>query len=521
MSKASQIRQKAQNLLKKGQFDKAIDEYKRLVSVESRNPNLCNELGDIYLKAGNRIAAVTSFEKASKNYESVALYNNAVAVCKKILRVVPQHLETMYKLGELRIKQHLEGEGINYFNQLLDLLLGDAERDIGDLNLKLEHMLELAPANEDVHSKVAIIFERMGRKVKAVEILSNLCSHLKERGALDRLEVYAGRIAAVRSGLTSAEASEAKRILSEEEGGVIAGKEVSTEESAALQEPIAPAVEEVVIEDGATPAGDEVIVENEATPAGDEAIVAGEAAPAVEEVVIEDRPTPAAKEVIVENEPTPVEEPAVAVDTGGGAGISESGAYGKAAFSPDASPESGPAAGTAEDRGIGAPDRSENVETAHGQVKKDFSSITGSEENWENITEKLADEITSDVEKDDHQGHYDLGMAYLEMALYTDAIKEFQGAARSEQLQMKSYEMIGNCFLLQNNPRLAVKQLLRGLEVARSSGGDPLGIHYNLGLAFEMLGEDERAREHFEEVCVVDITFRDVKVKIEKYNSLS
>jgi tetratricopeptide (TPR) repeat protein len=112
-------------------------------------------------------------------------------------------------------------------------------------------------------------------------------------------------------------------------------------------------------------------------------------------------------------------------------------------------------------------------------------------------------------------------MAYLEMALYTEAIKEFQVAARSEQLQLKSYEMIGNCFLLQNNPRLAVKQLLRGLDVAKTSGGDTLGIHYNLGLAYEMLEEDDRAREHFEEVYVIDITFRDIAEKMDKYSNLS
>jgi hypothetical protein len=70
------------------------------------------------------------------------------------------------------------------------------------------------------------------------------------------------------------------------------------------------------------------------------------------------------------------------------------------------------------------------------------------------------------------------------------------------------------------NPRLAVKQLNRGLEIAMNTGGDNLGIHYNLGLAFESLGETEKAREHFEEVYIVDVTFREISEKMKRYSTI-
>ena len=126
MSKASQLRHRAQEFLKKGKLDKAIEEYKKLVQVESRNPNLYNELGDLFLKAEDRVQAVSCLEKASVNYEKVALYNNAVAVCKKILRVVPNRLETIFKLGELKAKQKFEGEAAGYFSQYLQRMLGES-----------------------------------------------------------------------------------------------------------------------------------------------------------------------------------------------------------------------------------------------------------------------------------------------------------------------------------------------------------------------------------------------------------
>jgi tetratricopeptide (TPR) repeat protein len=112
-------------------------------------------------------------------------------------------------------------------------------------------------------------------------------------------------------------------------------------------------------------------------------------------------------------------------------------------------------------------------------------------------------------------------MAYIEMALYNEAIKELQVSARSDGYKLRSLEMIGHCFLELSNPRLAVKQLSRGLDIAGVTGGDNLGIHYNLGLAFEMLGDAEKAREHFEEVYIVDVTFRDISEKMKKFSTVS
>jgi tetratricopeptide (TPR) repeat protein len=133
----------------------------------------------------------------------------------------------------------------------------------------------------------------------------------------------------------------------------------------------------------------------------------------------------------------------------------------------------------------------------------------------------LVEEITSDVEMNDLRSHYDLGMAYLEMGLYTEAIKDFQIASRCADLQLSSMEMIGYCFLKHGQPRLAVKQLSHALEIAKASGAENLGIHYNLGLAHEMLGELPTAREHFEEVYIVDMSWRDDADKMKKLSTVS
>jgi tetratricopeptide (TPR) repeat protein len=135
--------------------------------------------------------------------------------------------------------------------------------------------------------------------------------------------------------------------------------------------------------------------------------------------------------------------------------------------------------------------------------------------------ETLVEEITSDVEKDDLRSHFDLGMAYLEMGLFNEAIREYQIASRAEEFQLSSMEMIGYCFIKCNQPRLAVKQLTHALEIEKATGAGSLGIHYNIGLAYEMLGEFETAREHFEEVYIMDMSFRDVAEKMKKFSTVT
>jgi len=107
-------------------------------------------------------------------------------------------------------------------------------------------------------------------------------------------------------------------------------------------------------------------------------------------------------------------------------------------------------------------------------------------------------------------------MAYLEMELFAEAIREYQLAAKSTEYQLRSLEMIGLCFLKQGQATLAIKQLNRGLALVGDDERDSLGIRYNLGLAYEMIGDHEQARNHFEDVYVVDVTFRDIGQKMHR-----
>jgi tetratricopeptide (TPR) repeat protein len=487
VSKASQIRQKAQEYLSKGQIEKAIGEYKRLISVESKNPNLYNELGDTYLRAADKQQAVQNFEKAAAMYEKVALYNNAVAVCKKILRVEPEEYATIFKLGELRAKQKLEGEAVTYFSQYVDYLLANPQTALSKSQKEVERILELMPSSEPIIDRATEVYEQLGMKLKAAELLAKLSTIAVENGDAEKHRRYARRLEDIKSSLSPEEAQAANVFVS---AAAEAGQETAASEAAPESAGGATVEAQTVAEEEAPPrdADSDVPISSEPR----------EEAPATES---EEGLDSAAREAVEEAEMLA----AMSGGDGAYAASASGGTPGTAARDAISAPT------TVGDESRPAPPKSVSPETDAGP-RADRRT---------DMERELVEEITSDVEKDDLKSHYDLGMAYCEMGLYTEAIKDFQIASRCEELKLSCMEMIGHCFLKQENPRLAVKQLAKALEIAKASGSESLGIHYNLGLAHELLGELDKAREHFEEVYIVDMTFRDVAEKMRKLSTVS
>ena len=65
MSDKAAIIKEAQKFLARGQIDKAIAEWEKLIK-ESPDANTYNTVGDLYLKKGDKTPAIDSFHKAAR-----------------------------------------------------------------------------------------------------------------------------------------------------------------------------------------------------------------------------------------------------------------------------------------------------------------------------------------------------------------------------------------------------------------------------------------------------------------------
>jgi tetratricopeptide (TPR) repeat protein len=133
--------------------------------------------------------------------------------------------------------------------------------------------------------------------------------------------------------------------------------------------------------------------------------------------------------------------------------------------------------------------------------------------------------LARNIEVEDSDSHYDLGVAFREMGLIDEAIAEFQKAAQAPRSALRAREALGQCFLDRGSPELAAATLERA--VAERGSGDAgeesrlLGVLYLLGEAHARLGRVAPARACFERVVASDIEFRDAVTRLTQLSASS
>ena len=88
--------------------------------------------------------------------------------------------------------------------------------------------------------------------------------------------------------------------------------------------------------------------------------------------------------------------------------------------------------------------------------------------------------VSKEVDSEDFRTHYDLGIAYKEMGLFDEAIREFQHAGRSRDRFLDCCAMLALLFREKGMPDQAEEWYRRGLEAEGFLEGDYVGLRYEL-----------------------------------------
>ena len=93
----------------KEEWQKALDQYSKAIAqlVEDDQPDtgLYNRVGDLCVRVGNLDAAIEAYGQAVDLYMEPFLPNNAIAICKKIIRNVPERHQAYLRMGQIRAEQ--------------------------------------------------------------------------------------------------------------------------------------------------------------------------------------------------------------------------------------------------------------------------------------------------------------------------------------------------------------------------------------------------------------------------------
>jgi tetratricopeptide (TPR) repeat protein len=116
----------------------------------------------------------------------------------------------------------------------------------------------------------------------------------------------------------------------------------------------------------------------------------------------------------------------------------------------------------------------------------------------------------------DGQTHYDLGIAYKEMGLLEDAVRELRLAARDPARQVDCFTVLGICYREEGRPDEAVRMIEGFFAEEGATGEKAPGIVYEMAAAQEESGNASEALKWFERVSEIDPEFRDVGERLSR-----
>lgn len=117
----------------------------------------------------------------------------------------------------------------------------------------------------------------------------------------------------------------------------------------------------------------------------------------------------------------------------------------------------------------------------------------------------------------DLQFKFDLGVLQFERNALNEAIQLMQQAQRNPQRRIRALYYLALCFKKKQQFDIALEQLQKANSELGIMDDTKKDILYELGTTCEAMNQPEKALEYFKEIYSVDIAYRDVAQRMEKF----
>jgi pilus assembly protein FimV len=160
-------------------------------------------------------------------------------------------------------------------------------------------------------------------------------------------------------------------------------------------------------------------------------------------------------------------------------------------------------------------DLAAELESELGEEEEQIS-LSEEEQSLEEIFKEFKKGVEQQLDSEDYDTHYNLGIAYKEMGLIDEAIGEFQLASKDPKRAVECASMLGLCFLEKGMPQLAIKWYRKGLEMPEITEEEHVGLLYDLGSVYVEVGDTDNAQRAFMDVYGINTNYRDVTTRIKQ-----
>jgi len=112
---------------------------------------------------------------------------------------------------------------------------------------------------------------------------------------------------------------------------------------------------------------------------------------------------------------------------------------------------------------------------------------------------------------------YEMGVLYFEAGRIGEAIQEFQKSKTNLNRKIPSMNYLAQCFAKRKMYDLAAKTFQEAIKEKPVFDEEKKELVYNLGTVLEAMEKNEEAIEQFKLIYEVDIGYKDVAAKVDKY----
>lgn len=530
MSALAKIKKTATQYEQDRQYDKALAEYARLLdggagSDEDVDVTLYNRAGDLALRAGDVPRAVTYFERAIDLYAAGGFLNNAVALAVKILRHAPGHLAAHHTLGVLYGRKGFLAEARQHLADYAAQMHRANRAD--EVRRTLAELAALGTGPEEIASVRELLTARAGAPdaggalVRAFDDALGPSAHTIRAGAeatvpvsatalplseLIEFEVRGPRFAPIAADVAATAVRWTTALPGDPPPLRLSAMHVATPSA------------DIDVLDFGTEERDVVDAPELGLPTfelpsidfafdvpGD---VSGDANDRDDACVHDDDAESDAVNGVmlwVPNLDAAAPETAVALPFPDEIVATPSDLESPEAFTEEAFTD------------LGEWLRSTDVPSSTRLVTP-LSHETGDEHaDFDAALHAFTAGIAQSVDAGDRESHYDLGVAFREMGLLTDAVREFQRALAAPGSGLREREALAQCFLDLGRPELALATLEQAAAAALASGAASdmlLGVHYVLAESARVVGRVTDARAWYVRVLASDYGFRDAAARL-------
>jgi len=159
------VMSEARKFVAKGQYDKAIAEWQKLLRESPNDANIYNTIGDLCLKKNSRNEAVDSYKLAADILAGDGFTSKAIALYKKILNIDSTRIDAHLALGDMNAQKGLIGNAVENYKYAADYYTRN-NRSAEALGI-YQKMADLNPSNTAFRIKLADMYAREGMAAEA------------------------------------------------------------------------------------------------------------------------------------------------------------------------------------------------------------------------------------------------------------------------------------------------------------------------------------------------------------------